>query len=126
LENAALYSPIALLVAFSAMLAFALQSPPAKSTPAPQPPDARFPLNFERHTGDLDEMVKRGSIRALVVYSRSGFFYVNGKPEGIYYHALQYFAAVPQSEVANPATCAGHFYSGAARPTGSCPQGRCG
>ena len=36
-------------------------------------------------------MVKRGSIRALVLYSRSGFFYVNGQPEGIYYEALQYF-----------------------------------
>ena len=36
-------------------------------------------------------MVKRGSIRALVLYSRSGFFYVNGQPEGIYYQALQYF-----------------------------------
>ncbi len=36
-------------------------------------------------------MVKRGSIRALVLYSRSGFFYVDGKPEGISYEALQYF-----------------------------------
>jgi membrane-bound lytic murein transglycosylase MltF len=36
-------------------------------------------------------MVKRGSIRALVLYSRSGFFYVDGRPEGIYYQALQYF-----------------------------------
>ncbi len=36
-------------------------------------------------------MIKRGSIRELVVYSRSGFFYLNGKPEGIYYQALQYF-----------------------------------
>jgi membrane-bound lytic murein transglycosylase MltF len=50
-----------------------------------------LPLNFSRHTGDLDEMVKRGSIRALVLYSRSGFFYVDGKPEGISYEALQYF-----------------------------------
>src|SRR6202522_3821283 len=50
-----------------------------------------LPLNFERHTGDLDEMLKRGSVRALVLYSRSGFFYVDGKPEGIYYEALQSF-----------------------------------
>lgn len=50
-----------------------------------------LPLNFERHTGDLDEMVKRGSIRALVMYSRTGFFYVNGRPEGIYYEALRDF-----------------------------------
>ena len=48
-------------------------------------------MNFARYTGDLDEMVKRGSIRALVLYSRSGFFYVDGKPEGISYEALQYF-----------------------------------
>ena len=50
-----------------------------------------LPLNFERHTGDLDQMVKRGTIRALVLYSRSGFFYVDGRPEGISYEALQYF-----------------------------------
>jgi membrane-bound lytic murein transglycosylase MltF len=50
-----------------------------------------LPLTFERHTGDLDTMVKRGNIRALVLYSHSGFFYVNGKPEGIYYQALQFF-----------------------------------
>jgi membrane-bound lytic murein transglycosylase MltF len=56
-----------------------------------QSADAGFPVTFERHTGDLDAMVKRGNIRALVLYSRSGFFYVNGRPEGIYYEALQYF-----------------------------------
>jgi membrane-bound lytic murein transglycosylase MltF len=50
-----------------------------------------LPLNFERHTGDLDQMVKRGTIRALVLYSRSGFFYVDGRPEGISYEALQSF-----------------------------------
>jgi membrane-bound lytic murein transglycosylase MltF len=53
--------------------------------------DTGLPLNFERNTGDLDAMVKRGSIRALVLYSRFGFFYVDGKPEGINYEALQYF-----------------------------------
>ncbi|MGB7466904.1 MAG: hypothetical protein WBW14_28730, partial [Candidatus Acidiferrum sp.] len=47
-----------------------------------------LPLNFQRHTGDLDGMVKRHEIRALVVYSRSGFFYDAGQPEGIYYEAL--------------------------------------
>ena len=68
------------------------QVPPASSDKAsPQPSGAGLPLSFERHTDDLDAMVKRGNIRALVLYSRSGFFYVNGKPEGIYYEALQYF-----------------------------------
>ena len=36
-------------------------------------------------------MVKRRNIRALVLYSRSGFFYVNGRPQGIYYEALRAF-----------------------------------
>jgi membrane-bound lytic murein transglycosylase MltF len=36
-------------------------------------------------------MVKREGIRALVLYSRTGVFYVDGEPEGIYYGALQYF-----------------------------------
>jgi len=39
----------------------------------------------------LDEMVKRREIRALVVPSRSGFFYDKGQPEGIYYEALEAF-----------------------------------
>ena len=50
-----------------------------------------LPLNFARSTSDLDEMEKRQTIRALVMYSRSGFFYVNGRPEGIYYEALNAF-----------------------------------
>src|SRR5271170_189132 len=58
---------------------------------APQSPDTGLPVSFERHTGDLDAMVKRGTIRALVLYSRSGFFYVDGRPEGIYYEALRAF-----------------------------------
>jgi len=36
-------------------------------------------------------MVKRRTVRALVLYSRSGFFYVNGRPQGIYYEALRAF-----------------------------------
>ena len=50
-----------------------------------------LPLDFQRHLGDLDGMVKRHEIRALVVYSRSGFFYDAGQPEGIYYEALNDF-----------------------------------
>jgi membrane-bound lytic murein transglycosylase MltF len=50
-----------------------------------------LPVNLERDTGDLDAMVKRGSVRALVLYSRSGFFYVNGRPAGTYYEALRAF-----------------------------------
>ncbi len=71
------------------------QSAHSKDRPAekssPQSPDAGLPLTFQRHTGDLDEMVKRGSIRALVLYSRSSFFYVDGRPQGLNYEALEFF-----------------------------------
>lgn len=64
---------------------------PANSDAQSVGAEAELPVNFERHTGDLDEMVKRGSIRALVIYSRTGFFYVNGRPAGINYEALSAF-----------------------------------
>ena len=50
-----------------------------------------LPITFERRVGDLDGMVKRREIRALVVASRSGFFYDKGHPEGIYFEALDEF-----------------------------------
>ena len=68
---------------------------PAQSVPdVPHPASisqAALPLTFARHTGDLDDMIKRKTVRALVLYSRTGFFYVNGRPEGIYYEALTAF-----------------------------------
>ena len=73
------------------LLAHVCVSTGALAQPQSATPDAGLPMSFERHTGDLDAMIKRGSIRALVLYSRSGFFYVDGRPEGIYYEALQYF-----------------------------------
>ncbi len=73
------------------MLMFAQQSQPPKEKPTAQSPDVGLPMNFQRHTGDLDEMVKRGNIRALVLYSRSSFFYVNGRPQGLNYEALRDF-----------------------------------
>src|SRR5215467_4774277 len=50
-----------------------------------------LPLTFGRYTGDLDVMSKRRNIRALVVYSRSGFFYDKGHPKGISYEAAEEF-----------------------------------
>ena len=41
------------------------------------------------HTDDLDAMVKRGNIRALVLINPIGFFYDNGQPMGIMYDALR-------------------------------------
>src|SRR3984885_7668503 len=69
--------------------AYAPAVPPDKATS--QANVAGLPLNFERHIDDLDAMVKRGTIRALVLYSRSGFFYVNGRPQGVYYEAPRAF-----------------------------------
>ncbi len=50
-----------------------------------------LPTTFDRHLGDLGTMAKRHRIRALVVPSRSGFFYDNGHPQGIFYEALEEF-----------------------------------
>ena len=64
----------------------------ALSEKAPHPAVERgLPLTFARETGDLNSMVKRRRIRALVFYSRTGFFYVNGRPQGINYEALRAF-----------------------------------
>ena len=45
----------------------------ASSSSQAQTPTAGLPLNFQRHTGDLDEMVKRGSIRALCSIAAQAF-----------------------------------------------------
>jgi membrane-bound lytic murein transglycosylase MltF len=50
-----------------------------------------LPITFERRVGDLDSMLKKHEIRALVVPSRSGFFYDKGHPQGIYFEALDEF-----------------------------------
>ena len=50
-----------------------------------------LPLHFEHHTGDLDEMVKRGNIRALVILNPIGFFYDKGQPRGAIYESMQEF-----------------------------------
>ena len=43
---------------------------------------------FGLHNDDLDAMVKRRNIRALVLINPIGFFYDNGQPMGIMYDAL--------------------------------------
>ena len=57
----------------------------------PQEGALALPLTFGRYTGDLDVMSKRRNIRALVSYSRSGFFYDKGRPRGISYEAVEEF-----------------------------------
>ena len=44
---------------------------------------------FGVHTDDLEGMVKRSNIRALVMINPIGFFYDDGQPMGIIYDALE-------------------------------------
>jgi len=41
-----------------------------------------LPKNFGRFTGDWDDIVKRGSLRVLVVINKTGFFYDKGRARG--------------------------------------------
>jgi membrane-bound lytic murein transglycosylase MltF len=50
-----------------------------------------LPMGFKRDTGDLDVMVKRRQIRALVIINPIGFFYDKGMPKGIMYETLAAF-----------------------------------
>lgn len=50
-----------------------------------------LPTSFGRRTGDLDEMLRKRSIRALVIVNPISFFYLSGRPQGIQYEALQEF-----------------------------------
>jgi membrane-bound lytic murein transglycosylase MltF len=58
--------------------------------PAPSSGMALGPV-FARRTGDLDEMVKKRNIRALVLLNPIGFFYDKGQPRGAMYEALEEF-----------------------------------
>jgi predicted small lipoprotein YifL len=61
------------------------------SSPEEPPPPSKtlvLPLNVERHTDDLDAMVKRRNIRALVIINPIGFFYDKGVQRGIIYFVL--------------------------------------
>jgi membrane-bound lytic murein transglycosylase MltF len=63
----------------------------ASATSSPSAHSLSLPVNFQRHTGDLDEMVKARNIRALVVLNPIGFFYDKGMPKGAIYEALEEF-----------------------------------
>ena len=58
----------------------------------PPPPNAMMlPVNFNKHTGDLDDMVKRRTIRAIVMINPVSFFYDQGQPKGVMYEAMEEF-----------------------------------
>jgi membrane-bound lytic murein transglycosylase MltF len=50
-----------------------------------------LPLGFRRDTGDLDLMVKRRQIRALIMLNPIGFFYDKGHPKGVIFETLDAF-----------------------------------
>lgn len=50
-----------------------------------------LPTGLSRELGDLDGMVKRRRIRALIILNPIGFFYDKGTPKGAIYEALQEF-----------------------------------
>jgi membrane-bound lytic murein transglycosylase MltF len=52
---------------------------------------AALPEPYGRHTDDLGGMLRRQTIRALVLINPIGFFYDNGQPMGINYEALRAF-----------------------------------
>ncbi len=67
-------------------------SPATVSSPDEPPPPSNslvLPVGLSRRTGDLDEMVKKQNIRALVLLSPISFFYDRGQPRGIVYEALE-------------------------------------
>jgi ABC-type amino acid transport substrate-binding protein len=75
-----------------------LDDPPSPSH------DVSLPLNFVRRTGDLDEMVKRRTIRARVVLNPLGFFYDEGLPRGAMYEALEAFESFVNGKLRTRAT----------------------
>ena len=68
-----------------------VQNSAAEPAP-PAPSDSlSLPVNVERRTDDLDEMVKRRNIRVLVMLNPVGFFYDKGTPRGAIYEGLEEF-----------------------------------
>jgi hypothetical protein len=50
-----------------------------------------LPADFGHFTGDWDAIVKRGGLRALVVYNKGGFYYDRGRPQGAVVDAMPEF-----------------------------------
>ena len=69
----------------------AAQDPGALGAPSGQRADWLQPLLSKRWTGDLDGMIRRRLIRALVVYSQTYYFVDRGTPRGTSYDALKAF-----------------------------------
>ena len=61
----------------------------AAQTKEAKPGTLVLPLRFEKRTGDIDEMVKQRKIRALITINPISFFYLQGKPSGLTFEAMQ-------------------------------------
>jgi membrane-bound lytic murein transglycosylase MltF len=66
-------------------------TPPASAPAAKKPAADALPISGQKWTGDLDGMVKRRQIRALVVFSRTQYFVDKGRQHGTAYEALRAF-----------------------------------
>jgi membrane-bound lytic murein transglycosylase MltF len=73
----------------------AAPAPVAPPTPTPAADvfggSAALPIMLPRRTGDLEGMLRERSIRALVVTSRTDFFYDRGHPRGIVFEFMEEF-----------------------------------
>ena len=58
-----------------------------------------LPKDFGRFTGDWDEILRRGTLRVLVIYSKSGFFYDKGRPRGISAEAMEEFENITNAKL---------------------------
>jgi membrane-bound lytic murein transglycosylase MltF len=81
----------------SSLLASCRRDSPQEATNTPpsqkksEPTRRVLPTPYGKHTDDLDGMVKRRNIRALVMINPIGFFYDKGKPMGAIYEAMREF-----------------------------------
>jgi membrane-bound lytic murein transglycosylase MltF len=89
---------VALLLAASLLACGASGEADPQSREAAQPEQSElkssfdaFPALKEPWTGDLDGMVERGFIRALVTYSKTNYFFDGANQRGITYEALREF-----------------------------------
>ena len=68
-----------------------LREMPATAKPSLAQGGAIYGAFLERATGDLDVLIERRTIRALVVFSRTHFFLDGGRQRGIAYETMESF-----------------------------------
>ena len=95
-------------------------------TPPPVAPDGlpatssdivSLPMGFTRDTSDLDGMVKRRQIRALIILNPIGFFYDKGQPKGRDLRSTGGISEVRQPEAEDGQVAGtGHVHPHACRP----------